>query len=66
MKIIVNGVGENIGSARNLSEFLREKEINHKNVVVELNGVILKGEEYSSTILCEEDSLEILRILGGG
>ena len=66
MKITVNGTGEVIGTQKSVSAFLKEKEINHRNVVVEFNGVILKGDEYSSTLLCEDDRLEILRILGGG
>lgn len=66
MKIIVNGAGEVTGSGISVSSYLKEKEINHKNVVVEHNGIILKGEMYSSTVLNEDDRLEILRILGGG
>lgn len=66
MTIIVNGVRESLSPPMSVSEFLKEKEINSRNVVVEHNGNILKSGEYESASLGNEDRLEILRILGGG
>jgi len=66
MNVYVNGAEERIPSPLSVSDFLKEKEIVSRNVVVEYNGVILKSDEYGSTSLKESDRLEILRILGGG
>jgi thiamine biosynthesis protein ThiS len=63
---MVNGVLEDMSSSMTISEFLKLKDLNSSQVVVERNGVIIKSSDYFSTSLNDEDRLEILRILGGG
>ena len=46
--------------------FLHNKEINVDQVVVELNGKIIKKEEYRGIQLHEGDRVEILQLVGGG
>lgn len=66
MKIIVNGQNENLDMDMNVLEFLLSKGLNPDNVVVEYNLNVLKSEEWSNTVLKENDSLEVLSFVGGG
>jgi len=66
LQIIVNGQAEEIFSECTLFQLLEDKAVVLKAAVVELNGKILKQEQWNSTTIHADDSLEILVFLGGG
>ena len=66
MDIILNGQKETLDKDMNILEFLLSKGLNPDNVVVEYNLNVLKSEEWSNTVLKENDSLEVLSFVGGG
>ena len=66
MKIIVNGKDEILSEPLDIENFLKVKGIDGQGVVVELNREIIKIDEWRTTILGENDTLEILRFIGGG
>lgn len=66
MNIVVNGKNEKLDKDMNVLEFLLSKGLNPDSVVVEYNLNVLKSEEWSNTVLKENDSLEVLRFVGGG
>jgi thiamine biosynthesis protein ThiS len=66
MVIQVNGRSENMEEGITLGDYLKNKGIDKRSVVAELNRSIVPKEEYDSCVLKEKDSLEILRFVGGG
>ena len=46
--------------------YLKENNYNTGRIAVEYNGDILPGSLYSSTLLQDEDVLEIVSFVGGG
>lgn len=59
--------GEQISAeGRTVSEILAELGYNEKAVAVELNEKILPKCDYSSAVLRDGDSVEIVRFVGGG
>lgn len=66
MKIKVNGQIETVKENITILDFVESKELNPENVVVEYNLNIVKSEQWSQTILKENDSLEVLSFVGGG
>jgi thiamine biosynthesis protein ThiS len=66
VKIILNGKDEILLEPLDIENFLKVKGIDRLGIVVELNREIIKNEEWSTTILRENDTLEILRFIGGG
>ena len=66
MTIIVNGKTEQIEEEATLLDFLASKSLDPEKVVVELNLDIIARENLKDTLLKENDSLEILRFVGGG
>ncbi|MEW5815969.1 MAG: sulfur carrier protein ThiS [Spirochaetota bacterium] len=68
MKLYINGKEENI-ERENLSvvELLTLKEVKMPDMVsVQLNGNILKRNNFNSTYVKENDRVEFLYFMGGG
>ena len=66
MMIMVNGKQETIPGPVNLKDFLDAKGIRAEGVVVEHNREILEKQDLEHTMVKENDTLEILRLVGGG
>ncbi len=65
MNITVNGKNESIEPCT-IDEYLARKEIRIDSVVVEHNRRIVKRRQWSDVRLEENDTLELLRFVGGG
>jgi sulfur carrier protein len=67
MRIIVNGKAADISGKISVSKMLDElKTQDALYVTVQLNGVILKREEFDSAAVNEDDAVELLYFMGGG
>ncbi len=66
MNLTINGIHEELASARTVSELLAARGLNPDHVVVELNLRIVGKGEYDSTTLTDGDRLELLAFVGGG
>jgi len=62
----VNGKTVPLEQEQTLFEFLMAEHFNCKTVAVERNGVIVPKAKYDSIRLSDEDTLEIVRFVGGG
>lgn len=50
-----------------VSEMLKKREVmNTTHVVVELNGRILKEDDFQDVVLAENDAIEVVSFVGGG
>lgn len=49
-----------------LSDYLADNGYITSRIVIELNGDILPRENYNTTVLQENDKVEILTFVGGG
>lgn len=66
MNITINGKVETLEENTTILDFIKLKGLNPENVAVEYNLNIVKNEEWSKTILKENDNLEVLSFVGGG
>jgi sulfur carrier protein len=66
MIITINGEKLAFDKEVSIMDFLNTKNITPNSVVVELNQEIIPSANYHSTWLNQDDSLEILRFVGGG
>ncbi|MGE4518684.1 MAG: sulfur carrier protein ThiS [Desulfobacteraceae bacterium] len=66
MIIILNGKAEEVPKEITLNDFLKSKDADFDEIVVELNESVIETENYNKTILKENDRLEVLRFVGGG
>ena len=61
----INGEEFNI-AGKTLTEYLATTKYDTKRIAVERNGDIVPKAQYSSTILQDGDSVEVVSFVGGG
>lgn len=66
MNIIVNGKPREIDAEIDLPSLLRAFDVNPRLVAVAINGDVVPKGAYDSARVREGDSLEIVRMVGGG
>jgi len=67
MKLTINGKQEEVAGELTIRELLAVKKVEHPAMVsVELNGVILRRDDFSSARVKEGDVVEFLYFMGGG
>jgi len=66
MLLKVNGLETEIPPESTVRGLLEIKGMKVANVVVELNGSIIKSGQWESTKLVADDKVEIIRFVGGG
>ncbi len=62
----VNGKTVLLEREQTLFAFLTAEQFDCKIIAVERNGIIVPKAEYESIWLSDEDTLEIVRFVGGG
>ncbi|MDB2461343.1 sulfur carrier protein ThiS [Gammaproteobacteria bacterium] len=66
MNIIVNGDKVSIEKNTDLEVFLKFNNINNKNIVIEINKIIITKSMWKETKIKEGDVIEIITAVGGG
>ena len=66
MNIIVNGDKISIEKNINLENFLKLNNINNKNIVIEVNKIIITKSMWKENKIKEGDVIEIITAVGGG
>ncbi|MHC4456899.1 MAG: sulfur carrier protein ThiS [Planctomycetota bacterium] len=67
MKLVINGEQVQCSDSLTVSQLLVEQDVKMPDMVsVELNGEILRRNEFDATTLKEDDRLEFLYFMGGG
>ena len=66
IELTVNGRQMKFEGHLSVSDMLRRLSVEPQTVVVELNLKILKRAQFDSTVLNDKDTLEIVRLVGGG
>ncbi|MEN6462946.1 MAG: sulfur carrier protein ThiS [Syntrophomonas sp.] len=64
--MIVNGKEMDLPSGITVTELLEQLNLSQNSIVVAISLVVVPKEKYSSTILNQEDQVEIIRLVGGG
>lgn len=66
MKVTVNGKDEILKKEMTVLDYLVEKKVNPDGVIVVYNSVVLNRDDWKETFLKENDTLEIITMMGGG
>ena len=66
IRVRANGEFFEVNFGASLGAFLAERGLSLGRVVVERNGGALSPAEARSVVLCDNDRLEIVRIVAGG
>lgn len=65
-KVKVNGAIESLEKVQTLYDYLTLKNFDLTKIAVEFNGKIVPKADYQNVMLKEEDTLEIVKFVGGG
>ena len=66
MKVYVNGEPRNFGGAPSLAELIEQLDLPVARIAVELNREVVRRSDWSSTMLKDDDRIEIVHFVGGG
>ena len=66
IRVTVNGRPREFERELLLPELIERLDINHPRVAVAHNGTVLRREEHAATTVRDGDTLEIVRMVGGG
>ncbi|HEV8431216.1 MAG TPA: sulfur carrier protein ThiS [Pyrinomonadaceae bacterium] len=66
MHVYVNGELRDVGGTPSLAELVTLLELPVARIAIELNQEVVRRSEWSSTILKDEDRVEIVHFVGGG
>jgi len=66
IEIIVNGIRTEVSSEMNVKEMIKELKYKQKGFALALNGTFVAISTYETTIIHDNDSLEILAPVQGG
>ena len=66
MQLVINGEITKVPAELNLSALVEHLQLQGDRVAVELNRQIIRRDFWASTLLHENDRLEIVHFVGGG
>jgi len=66
MKIYVNGEPKEFSGGPSLTELVEQLELPVARIAIELNREVVRRGEWGSTMLKDEDKIEIVHFVGGG
>ncbi len=66
IEVIVNGIRTEVSSEMNVKEMIKELKYKQKGFALALNGTFVAISTYETTIIHDNDSIEILAPVQGG
>jgi thiamine biosynthesis protein ThiS len=66
MQCTINGKPAAIAPGTSLTDYFTAAGLSEAGLVVERNGVIIDAGDFSSTVLCPGDQVEIVSFVAGG
>ena len=66
MNIILNGQPKQVADAANLQAIVEQFCRNTRHVIAEVNGTIVKSQQWVDKTLLEGDAIELVNLVGGG
>jgi thiamine biosynthesis protein ThiS len=66
MELIINGQPKDFGEGLTLAVLVEQFGMKADRVAIELNGEIIRRDDWAGKTLCAGDRLEIVHFVGGG
>ena len=66
MNVYVNGERREVSGTASLAELITELELPVARIAIELNREVVRRSEWDTTMLKEDDRIEIVHFIGGG
>ena len=66
MLIVVNGENREFADALSLEQLITHLSRSHERLAIERNGDVVRRADWPTTMLTENDRIEIVHFVGGG
>ena len=66
MRVFVNGEARELSGTSSLAELVTQLELPVARIAIELNREVVRRNDWGSTMLQDEDRIEIVHFVGGG
>jgi thiamine biosynthesis protein ThiS len=66
LRVYVNGEAKELSDHISLAELITQLNLPAGRIAVELNRNVVRRNDWSTTMLADDDSLEIVHFVGGG
>lgn len=66
MRVFINGESKELSGTPSLAELITQLDLPAARIAIELNRAVVRRSEWSSTILNDDDRVEIVHFVGGG
>jgi thiamine biosynthesis protein ThiS len=66
MKVLVNGDEKDFSSPISLAGLIEELDLPASRIAIELNREVVRRSDWGSTMLKDDDRIEIVHFVGGG
>ena len=66
MQIEINGQRRNVADGTTIAGLLRELDVPHPQVAIEVNLEVVPHARYADTVLRAGDHMEVVTLVGGG
>jgi thiamine biosynthesis protein ThiS len=66
LRVYINGESRELTGTPSLAELITQLDLPAARVAVELNRNVVRRSEWGSTVLHEDDRIEIVHFVGGG
>ena len=66
MKIIVNDLEMEVSTSINVKELINQLDMQAEKIAIEINKIIVPRSTYNEHMVLENDTIEIIKAVGGG
>ena len=66
MQVTINGKAKNLNGELSIRDLLKELQVEEKIVALSINANLVKRDTWDSTLIKENDKIELLQFMGGG
>jgi len=66
INVYINGEKKLISISSNLSDVLKNFEIDANKIAIEINQKVIPKSLYKNTLIKNEDKIEVVQFIGGG
>ena len=66
MRILVNGESKDFSGTPSLADLIEQLDLPAARIAIELNREVVRRSDWGSTMLKDEDRIEIVHFVGGG
>ena len=66
MRVYVNGESRELSGPTSLAELITQLDLPAARIAVELNRAVVRRNDWSTTMLADDDRIEIVHFVGGG